>query len=115
MLYIIDSNISTSSKQLTRIMDILDKYGAKYTLLSTYKTSGRWADHHSPTLDKEIVKGILKFYDYDLSKVAKSPNSSTVRTMSKKYPQAVREYRSSTFKIRSLVRLLTGSLSIHNS
>ena len=106
MLYLIDSNISTSSQQLTRIMRILDKYGAKYTLLSTYKSSGRWADHYSPTLDKEIVKGILKFYDYDLSKVAKLPNSSTVRTMTKKHPQAVREYRSSTFQDKKLSEVI---------
>lgn len=106
MLYLIDSNISTSSKQLTRIMRTLEKYGREYTLLSTYKSSGRWGEHYSPTLDKDIVKGILKFYDYDLSKVAKSPNSSTVRTMAKKHPQAVREYRSSTFQDKKLSEIV---------
>lgn len=102
MLYLIDSNISTSSKQLERIMRALDKYGAKYTLISTYKFSGKWEKHFRPTLDRDIVKGILSFYMYDLSKVSKSPNSSTVKAMNKRYPQAVREYRSSTFQDKTL-------------
>ena len=106
MLYLIDSNISTSSRQLERIIRTLDKYGAEYTLVSTYKFSGKWEKHYSPTLDKEIVKGIFSFYNYDLSKVAKSPNSSTVKAMSKRYPQAVREYRSVTFQDKKLSEMV---------
>lgn len=106
MLYIIDSNVVGSSKQLKRILRTLDSYNAEYTLISTYKFSGMWAEYYRDTLDKDIVRGILKFYDYDLSKIAKSPGSSTVRTMAKRYPQAVRDYKSVTFQDKKLSEIV---------
>ena len=106
MLYIIDSNSSKTPYQVFRVIKVLERYGVKYTLLSTYKRCGNWADLYVTSIDPKIVKGIMEAHNYDLKKLAKAPGSKTVSIIAKRHPQAVKEYRSVTFMDKRLSEIV---------
>ena len=106
MLYIIDSNSNKTPYQVFRVIQVLERYGVKYKLLSTYKRCGDWADLYVTSIDPKIVKGIMEAHNYDLKKLAKAPGSKTVSVIGKRHPQAVKEYRSAKFMDKRLSEIV---------
>lgn len=106
MLYIIDSNSNKTPYQVFRVIKVLERYGVKYKLLSTYKRCGNWADLYVTSIDPKIIKGIMEAHNYDLKKLAKAPGSQTVSKIAKRHPQAVKEYRSVKFMDKRLSEIV---------
>lgn len=106
MIYIIDSNSNKTPYQVFRVIKVFEKYGVKYKLLSTYKRCGDWKDLYITEIDPKIVKGIMEAHNYDLKKLAKAPYSKTVSVMSKRHPEAIKEYRSTGFMDKRLSEIV---------
>lgn len=106
MIYIIDSNSNKTPYQVFRVIKVFEKYSVKYKLLSTYKRCGDWKDLYVTEIDPKIVKGIMEAHNYDLKKLAKAPYSKTVTVMSKRHPEAIKEYRSTGFMDKRLSEIV---------
>lgn len=95
MIHVIDSTIGQNRKVMYKTVDFLKKHNISFKLYITTKATGEWAQYNTRTIDPEIIKGIIKFYDYDISKICRSSTSSTTIYLRKIHPQAYRIFQSS--------------------
>lgn len=78
-----------------KTIDFLKKHNIPFKLYITTKATGDWAQYNNRNIDPEIIKGIIKFYDYDISKICRSSTSSTTIYLRKLHPKAYRIFSSS--------------------
>lgn len=95
MIHVIDSTIGQNRKVMYKTVDFLKKHNIPFKLYITTKATGEWAQYNTRNIDPEIIKGIIKFYDYDISKICRSSTSSTTIYLRKLHPQAYRIFSSS--------------------
>ena len=95
MIHVLDSTFGQNRKVMYKTVDFLKKHNIPFKLYITTKAKGEWAQYCTKNIDPDIIKGIIKFYDYDISKICRSPNSSTSIYLRKIYPQAYRIFSSS--------------------
>lgn len=107
MLYVIESKIQTNAGKFSDFIDHLTKNGYDFIPITTYRRFGKWADTYRSTIPEDIIKGIMQYYDYNLHQFAKSPDSSTIRSLYKIYPKDCKEYRSHEFQDKTLSELVT--------
>lgn len=107
MLYVIESKMQSSAGRFADFIDHLTKNGYDFVPITTNRRFGRWVDTYRSTIPEDIIKGIMQYYDYDLSQFAKSPKSSTIRVMRTVYPEACKEYCSYGFQDKKLSELIT--------
>ena len=95
MIHVIDSTIGQNRKVMYKTVDFLKKNNIPFKLYITTKATGEWAQYNTRNIDPEIIKGIIKFYDYDISKICRSSTSSTAIYLRKLHPQVYRIFSSS--------------------
>lgn len=95
MIHVIDSTIGQNRKVMYKTVDFLKKHNIPFKLYITTKATGEWSQYNTRNIDPEIIKGIIKFYDYDISKICRSSTSSTTIYLRKLHPQACRIFQSS--------------------
>ena len=95
MIHVIDSTIGQNRKVMYKTVDFLKKHNIPFKLYITTKATGEWAQYNTRNIDPEIIKGIIKFYDYDISKICRSSTSSTTIYLRKLHPKAYRIFSSS--------------------
>lgn len=95
MIHVIDSTIGQNRKVMYKTVDFLKKHNIPFKLYITTKATGEWSQYNTRNIDPEIIKGIIKFYDYDISKICRSAKSSTIVYLRKIHPQAYRIFQSS--------------------
>lgn len=109
MIHVIDSTIGQNRKVMYKTVDFLKKHNIPFKLYITTKATGEWAQYNTRNIDPEIIKGIIKFYDYDISKICRSPISSTIVYLRKLHPKAYRIFSSSRIydmKLSELTKFL---------
>ena len=94
MLYLIDSTIQSSNRVMFKAVDFFERYGVKYKILSTYKKTRMGGGEYTPKLSRELAAKIVRYFDYNIKEICKSPNSSYTKHMSKCSPQAKRDLNS---------------------
>lgn len=94
MLYLIYSTIQSSNRVMFKAVDFFDRYGVKYKILSTYKKTRMACGEYTPKLPREMAAKIVRYFDYNVNEICKSPNSSYIKYMSKCSPQAKRDLNS---------------------
>lgn len=95
MIHVIDSTIGQNRKVMYKTVDFLKKHNIPFKLYITTKATGEWAQYNTRNINPEIIKGIIKFYDYDISKICRSSTSSTTIYLRKLHPKAYRIFSSS--------------------
>lgn len=95
MIHVIDSTIGQNRKIMYKTVDFLKKHNIPFKLYITTKATGEWSQYNTRNIDPEIIKGIIKFYDYDISKICRSSTSSTTIYLRKLHPKAYRIFSSS--------------------
>ena len=88
-----------------KTVDFLKKHNIPFKLYITTKATGEWAQYNTRTIDPEIIKGIIKFYNYDISKICRSSTSSTTIYLRKLHPKAYRIFSSSRMNDMKLSEL----------
>lgn len=94
MLYLIDSTIQSSNRVMFKAVDFFERYGVKYKILSTYKKTRMGGGEYTPKLSRDLAAKIVKYFDYNVKEICKSPNSSYTKHMTKCSPQAKRDLNS---------------------
>nr|DAR94910.1 MAG TPA: ArsC-like protein [Caudoviricetes sp.] len=94
MIYLIDSTVTSSNKVMFKAVDFFEKYGVKYKILSTYKKTRMGGGEYTPKLYRELAAKIVRYFDYNIKEICKSPNSSYIQAMHKISPQAKRDLNS---------------------
>lgn len=95
MIHVIDSTIGQNRKVMYKTVDFLKKHNIPFKLYITTKATGELSQYNTRNIDPEIIKGVIKFYDYDISKICRSSTSSTTVYLRKIHPQAYRIFQSS--------------------
>jgi len=81
MLYLIDSTVQSSNRVMFKAVDFFERYGVKYKILSTYKKTRMGGGEYTPKLSRELAAKIVRYFDYNIKEICKSPNSSMITTM----------------------------------
>lgn len=95
MIHVIDSTIGQNRKVMYKVVAFLKENNIPFKLYITTKAKGDWAKYNTRNIDPAIIKGIIKFYDYDISKICRSAKSSTTVYLRKLHPKAYRIFSSS--------------------
>lgn len=95
MIHVIDSTIGQNRKVMYKVVAFLKENNIPFKLYITTKAKGDWAKYNTRNIDPAIIKGIIKFYDYDISKICRSSTSSTTIYLRKLHPKAYRIFSSS--------------------
>lgn len=95
MIHVIDSTIGQNRKVMYKVVAFLKENNIPFKLYITTKAKGDWAKYNTRDIDPAIIKGIIKFYDYDITKICRSAKSSTTVYLRKIHPQAYRIFQSS--------------------
>lgn len=95
MIHVIDSTIGQNRKAMYKVVAFLKENNIPFKLYITTKAKGDWAKYNTRDIDPAIIKGIIKFYDYDITKICRSAKSSTTVYLRKIHPQAYRIFQSS--------------------
>lgn len=95
MIHVIDSTIGQNRKVMYKVVAFLKENNILFKLYITTKAKGDWAKYNTRDIDPAIIKGIIKFYDYDITKICRSAKSSTTAYLRKIHPQAYRIFSSS--------------------
>lgn len=106
MIHVIDSTIGQNRKVMYKTIDFLKKHNIPFKLYITTKATGEWSQYNTRNIDPEIIKGIIKFYDYDISKICRSSTSSTTIYLRKLHPKAYRIFSSSRIYDMKLSELM---------
>lgn len=106
MIHVIDSTIGQNRKVMYKVVVFLKENNIPFKLYITTKAKGDWAKYNTRDIDPAIIKGIIKFYDYDITKICRSAKSSTTVYLRKIHPQAYRIFQSSRLYDMKLSELM---------